>query len=154
MQYRTNRTKESSAKIWRARIWDMRCWVVSANGFGEQQIIAAASIAEHKSEHPLAKAVVARAMELGIPLVAPDEFSYTPGRGVRVSYEREEILVGSLALLAEHSMTRGCPHLATVRTARRRSTLLARDKFLGASGLRTFCGRKRRMQLRPCGKWV
>jgi heavy metal translocating P-type ATPase len=81
--------------------------VVSANGFEEQQIIAAASIAEHKSEHPLAKAVVARATELAIPLVDPDEFSYTPGRGVRVTYEGEEIVVGSLALLVEHGMTRG-----------------------------------------------
>ena len=83
--------------------------VVSANGFGERQIIAAASIAERKSEHPLAKAVVARATELAIPLVEPDEFSYTPGRGVRVSYEGEEILVGSLALFVEHGMTRGLP---------------------------------------------
>ena len=83
--------------------------VVSANGFGEQEIIAAASIAERKSEHPLAKAVVTRATELAIPLVDPDEFSYTPGRGVRVSYEGEEILVGSLALLVEHGMTRGLP---------------------------------------------
>src|SRR5450631_1021443 len=80
--------------------------VVSANGFGEQQIIAAASIAERKSEHPLARAVMARATELAIPLVEPDEFSYTPGRGVRVSYEGEEILVGSLALLVEHVLTR------------------------------------------------
>ncbi len=83
--------------------------VVSANGSGEQQIIAAASIAERKSEHPLAKAVMARAMELAIPLVEPDEFSYTPGRGVRVSYEGEEILVGSLALFVERGMTRGLP---------------------------------------------
>ena len=83
--------------------------VVSANGFGEQQIITAASIAERKSEHPLAKAVVARATELAIPLVEPDEFSYTPGRGVRVSYKGEEILVGSLALFLEHGMTRGLP---------------------------------------------
>jgi len=83
--------------------------VVSANGFVERQIIAAASIAERKSEHPLAKAVVARATELGIPLVEPDEFSYTPGRGVRVSYEGEEILVGSLAHFVEHGMTRGLP---------------------------------------------
>jgi heavy metal translocating P-type ATPase len=83
--------------------------VVSANGFGERQIIAAASIAERKSEHPLAKAVVARATELAIPLADPDEFSYTPGRGVRVSYEGEEIVVGSLALLVEHGMTRGLP---------------------------------------------
>jgi heavy metal translocating P-type ATPase len=83
--------------------------VVSANGFGERQIIGAASIAERKSEHPLAKAVVARATELAIPLVEPDEFSYTPGRGVRVSYEGEEILVGSLALFVAHGMTRGLP---------------------------------------------
>ena len=83
--------------------------VVSANGFGEQPIIAAASIAERKSEHPLAKAVMARAMELGVPLLEPDEFSYTPGRGVRVSYRGEEILVGSLALFVEHGMTRGLP---------------------------------------------
>jgi heavy metal translocating P-type ATPase len=81
--------------------------VVSANGFGEQQIIAAASIAERKSEHPLAKAVMARATELAIPVADPDQFSYTPGRGVRVSYEGEEILVGSLALLVQHGMTRG-----------------------------------------------
>jgi heavy metal translocating P-type ATPase len=83
--------------------------VISANAFGEQEIIAAASIAERKSEHPLAKAVVARATELAIPLVDPDEFSYTPGKGVRVSYEGEEILVGSLALLVDHGMTRGLP---------------------------------------------
>jgi heavy metal translocating P-type ATPase len=83
--------------------------VVSATGFGERQIIAAASIAERKSEHPLAKAVMARATELAIPLMEPDEFTYTPGRGVRVSYEGEEILVGSLALFVEHGMTRGLP---------------------------------------------
>jgi heavy metal translocating P-type ATPase len=83
--------------------------VVSANGFTERQIVAAASIAERKSEHPLAKAVVKRAMELAIPLVEPDEFSYTPGRGVMVGYKGEQILVGSMALLVEHGMTRGLP---------------------------------------------
>ena len=79
--------------------------VVSANGFTERQIVAAASIAERKSEHPLAKAIVARATELAIPLADPDEFSYTPGKGVRVSYRGEEILVGSRALLTQHDLT-------------------------------------------------
>jgi heavy metal translocating P-type ATPase len=83
--------------------------VVSANGFGEQQIIAAASIAERKSEHPLAKAVMARAAELALTLVEPDEFSYTPGRGIRVSYQGEEILVGSRALLLAHGFKRILP---------------------------------------------
>jgi heavy metal translocating P-type ATPase len=78
--------------------------VVSANGFSERQIIAAASIAERKSEHPLAKAVMARASELAIPSAEPDDFSYTPGRGVRVTHRGEEILVGSRALLTQHAM--------------------------------------------------
>ena len=66
--------------------------VVSANGFSERQIVAAASIAESKSEHPLAKAILARAVELAIPLVEPDEFVYTPGRGVRVLHRGERDL--------------------------------------------------------------
>jgi len=78
--------------------------VVSANGFTERQIVAAASIAERKSEHPLAKAVVSRAEELAIPFADPAEFSYTPGRGVRVTYRGEEILVGSRALLTQHDL--------------------------------------------------
>ena len=79
--------------------------VISANGFTERQIIAAASIAERKSEHPLAKAVIAKASELGVPSVDPDDFSYTPGKGVRVTYRGEEILVGSRTLLTQHAMT-------------------------------------------------
>lgn len=78
--------------------------VISANGFTERQIIAAASIAERKSEHPLAKAVIGRATELAIPLADPDEFMYTPGKGVRVMYRGEEILVGSHSLLTQHAL--------------------------------------------------
>jgi heavy metal translocating P-type ATPase len=83
--------------------------VVSSDGFPLQEIMAAASIAERKSEHPLAKAINARAGELSIPVVEPDEFSYTPGKGVRVSYRGEEILVGSRTLLIEHGIKRSLP---------------------------------------------
>ncbi len=78
--------------------------VVSSNGFAPQEIIAAASIAERKSEHPLAKAILARAAQLAVPVAEPDEFSYTPGRGVRVTYRGEEILVGSRALLMDRGV--------------------------------------------------
>jgi heavy metal translocating P-type ATPase len=76
--------------------------VVPANGWTLQQIMAAASIAELKSEHPLARAILAQAAELAVPVVEPEEFSYTPGMGVRVTCRGEQILVGSRALLAEH----------------------------------------------------
>ncbi|MGA2359650.1 MAG: cation-translocating P-type ATPase [Terriglobales bacterium] len=82
--------------------------IVPSDGFTPLEIIAAASIAERKSEHPLAKAIIARAAELAIPVVEPDEFSYTPGRGVRVTYSGEEILVGSRALLRERAV-KGIP---------------------------------------------
>ncbi len=82
--------------------------VVASDGFALREIIAAASIAERKSEHPLAKAIIARAAELAVPVVEPDEFSYTPGRGVRVTYSGEEILVGSRALLMERAV-KGIP---------------------------------------------
>jgi len=78
--------------------------VVSHDGFTMPQIIATASIAERKSEHPLAKAILARAVELAVPILEPDEFSYTPGKGVRATSSGEEILVGSRALLMEHGV--------------------------------------------------
>jgi len=66
-----------------------------------REIVAAASIAERKSEHPLAKAILTRAAELAVPIDEPDEFSYMPGRGVRVTYRGEEILVGSRVFLMD-----------------------------------------------------
>jgi heavy metal translocating P-type ATPase len=83
--------------------------VISADGFTERQILAAASIGERKSEHPLAKAILTRAVELAIPAAEPDEFSYTPGKGIRVAYKSEEILVGSRALLTEHGVNNILP---------------------------------------------
>ena len=83
--------------------------VVSADGFTERQIIAAAAIAERKSEHPLAKAIIARAGELAIPVVEPDQFAYTPGKGVSADYRGEEIIVGSRTLLMERGVKRILP---------------------------------------------
>ena len=83
--------------------------IVSSDGFTVHEIIAAASSAEHRSEHPLAKAIVARAAELKVPVAEPDTFSYTPGRGIRVSYREEEILVGSRAFIMDHGVKRVLP---------------------------------------------
>jgi len=83
--------------------------VVSADGFSEREILAAAGIAECRSEHPLAKAIIARATALAIPAVEPDQFAYTPGKGITAAYQGEEILVGSRALLMERGLKRILP---------------------------------------------
>ncbi len=78
--------------------------VLPADGCSERQIIGAAAIAERKSEHPLAKAILARAAELAIPVVEPEHFAYAPGKGVSADYHGEKIIVGNWALLQDHAI--------------------------------------------------
>ncbi|RDG40003.1 heavy metal translocating P-type ATPase, partial [Streptomyces corynorhini] len=65
----------------------------------EEEVLALAASAEHSSEHPLARAVVAHAAERGVPLSPAAEFSSAPGRGVRALIGGREVRVGSPAAL-------------------------------------------------------
>src|ERR1700722_8863435 len=78
--------------------------VISADGFTEREILAAAAIAECKSEHPLAKAILARANDLAVAVAEPDHFAYTPGKGITADYRGEEIVIGSRRLLMERGV--------------------------------------------------
>lgn len=75
-----------------------------AEGVLVEELVSAAGIAECRSEHPLAKAIVEKANRLNVPLEEPEEFSYTPGKGVRVSSKGQEIVVGSRRFLLEHGI--------------------------------------------------
>jgi heavy metal translocating P-type ATPase len=77
--------------------------VIPADGVTERDLIAAASIAERRSEHPVAKAILGRANELSIPLEEPERFDYIPGKGVIVFFRGSEILAGTRNLLEERS---------------------------------------------------
>ena len=79
--------------------------VVPHDGFSVLKTIAAADTAERRSEHPLGKAITAHARGLGITAEEPEEFSYTPGVGIRAALKGEEILVGNKALLEAHGVT-------------------------------------------------
>jgi heavy metal translocating P-type ATPase len=63
------------------------------------QLLEAAAIAELPSEHPLGKAVLARARAEGISPPNPGRFAYTPGKGIVCSCAGETIVVGNRALL-------------------------------------------------------
>ncbi|MEV7422781.1 MULTISPECIES: heavy metal translocating P-type ATPase [unclassified Streptomyces] len=65
----------------------------------EEEVLALAASAEHSSEHPLARAVVALAGERGVRLSPAGEFSSAPGRGVRALVGGREVRVGSPAAL-------------------------------------------------------
>ena len=66
-----------------------------ADGVSKASLLQAAAIAESQSEHPVAKAILTKASQMGIRVRRPDRFDYTPGRGIVAEIDGEEIAVGN-----------------------------------------------------------
>lgn len=64
------------------------------SGLDEDALLALAASAEHPSEHPLARAVVAAAGARGLRVAAAEDFAALPGRGVRATVEGRVVTVG------------------------------------------------------------
>jgi heavy metal translocating P-type ATPase len=75
--------------------------IMPVPGVNSRDVIEAAAIAERPSEHPLAKAILNRASELSLPIVEPEHFDYSPGKGIFSASALGVIAVGSRALLVE-----------------------------------------------------
>jgi Cd2+/Zn2+-exporting ATPase len=67
----------------------------------ERDLVALAAAVEHGSEHPLARAIVARALFDNIAVPAAAGFAALPGRGARAIVAGTEFLVGSERLMTE-----------------------------------------------------
>lgn len=65
----------------------------------ETDVLRLAASAEWGSEHPLARAVLRRAAELGIAATAPQDFRAVPGQGVIASLDSAEVALGNRALM-------------------------------------------------------
>jgi heavy metal translocating P-type ATPase len=78
--------------------------ILAANGHTEQEVLEIASIAEQRSEHPLAKAIVNKAAESQLEISAPEEFKYSPGKGIDCRVDHRRILVGSKAFLRDNNV--------------------------------------------------
>jgi Cu+-exporting ATPase len=75
--------------------------VLPRAGVSEAEVIEVAASAELRSEHPLGKAIVARAVARQRFIQEPDRFDYTPGLGITASVAGATVLVGNRALLAK-----------------------------------------------------
>jgi Cd2+/Zn2+-exporting ATPase/Cu+-exporting ATPase len=79
-------------------------------GVSESEVLATAAIAEKRSEHPLARAILAKASGA---LVEPERFAYRPGLGIVCASAGQEIVVGKRDLLAQSGVAlEGCPAAA------------------------------------------
>jgi len=68
--------------------------IKTLNDLSESEVVKYAAIAEKFSEHPISRAVIAKATELGVSVPDPTEFKIVPGRGVEAYYGKLQILIG------------------------------------------------------------
>ncbi|MBQ9828459.1 MAG: HAD-IC family P-type ATPase, partial [Lachnospiraceae bacterium] len=75
--------------------------IVPAEGVTEEQLLKAAYALENESEHPLARAVVARAEEIGTALTQVTGFEALPGHGIRGVIDGRQVMAGNRGLIFE-----------------------------------------------------
>jgi len=78
--------------------------LLPVEGTNELALLDAAASAELRSEHPLGKTIVAHARSLGRVVREPQQFGYTPGRGIDAVIDGKQVLVGNRLLMQAHSV--------------------------------------------------
>jgi heavy metal translocating P-type ATPase len=68
--------------------------VKTFENFSETDTIKYAAIAEKFSEHPLSKAIIAKATEMNLKIPDPTDFKTIPGQGVDAHFGNKHILIG------------------------------------------------------------
>ncbi len=74
---------------------------IVANGHSSREVLEKAASLETYSEHPIAKAILKKAEQLGISLQAVEGFRAIPGKGVMGRFNGETIYVGNERLFTE-----------------------------------------------------
>ena len=78
--------------------------VLPLENFDEAELLRLAAIADRRSEHPLAEAIVEGARHRSIKLGEPEGFNAVPGHGVEATVEGQRVLVGNLKLMRKESV--------------------------------------------------
>jgi Cd2+/Zn2+-exporting ATPase len=70
----------------------------------EKEILYWAGIAEKRSEHPLARAILERAEEAGLSIPHPESFENFMGKGVKAQRDTQTVIVGSLQMVEDQGI--------------------------------------------------
>jgi len=88
--------------------------IIPLDGVSEDEVLKYAAAVESRSEHPIARGIVEKALEKGIPIPEVEGFKAIPGRGVRGVVEGDEVLVVSPAALTEEGLQVGSEEISRV----------------------------------------
>ncbi len=78
--------------------------IVPLEGYTEKDLLALAATAEISSEHPIGKAIVEKAKNMGIDMDLPQKFSYRQGVGIScIDKNGRSIIAGRVEMLGEGS---------------------------------------------------
>ncbi|HXG74148.1 MAG TPA: heavy metal translocating P-type ATPase [Candidatus Nitrosotenuis sp.] len=75
--------------------------IIPLGEYDEEMVIQLAAIAEKNSEHPLAKAILQKALEKNLPIDDPQDFIVVPGRGSTATYRDYKITIGNARFVEE-----------------------------------------------------
>jgi P-type Cu+ transporter len=78
--------------------------ICPATGTNDRAVLEAAAIAESRSEHPVARAILKASRERGFICEENGEFNYKPGKGVVARHDGEPIVVGTASFLQEEGV--------------------------------------------------
>ena len=76
--------------------------VTDIKGFAEhddKEIISCAAALERYSEHPLAKAIIKKALEMGVTVSEPEDYKVIPAMGIEAVLNGNRIMLGSRQML-------------------------------------------------------
>jgi Cd2+/Zn2+-exporting ATPase len=75
--------------------------VASLGDYSEDELLRVTASVENRSEHPLARAIVAEAERRGMELAEVSELQSTPGRGIQAKLDGEWFIIGTLGFIRE-----------------------------------------------------
>jgi len=76
----------------------------SIDGVEEKEVLYWAAIAEKRSEHPIARAIVEKAEGEGLRIPHPESFQSFRGKGVKVQWDSRTVIVGSPVILRDEGV--------------------------------------------------
>ena len=91
--------------------------VISLNGAAAADILAIAAGLEIRSEHPVGRAILAKALDAGIELPTSTRFRSLPGRGAEALIDGDPSLIGNHRLLEERGLCDADTHSRLDRVA-------------------------------------